>query len=107
MQPSDHTTTQDTRFEVMEFYGDGDPMFGGTADDRMLCTDGLFYRSAETHPPVARFPDRDTALASGNDAANKRDGALISAFPIEPAPSVSTLMTLTGGPDWGAGNSKR
>ena len=29
---------------VIEYCGDGDPFFGGDADDRVLCTDGKFHK---------------------------------------------------------------
>ena len=67
------------RFVCMEFHGQGDPFFGGSADDRILLTDGRFGHSSESNPP-ARFSDMNAALEAGRRAGNRRDSALITAI---------------------------
>ena len=67
------------RFVCMEFFGQGDPFFGGNAEDRILLTDGRFGHSAASNP-AARFVDSNAALEAGRRADNRRDSALISAI---------------------------
>ncbi len=67
------------RFVCMEFHGQGDPFFGGRADDRVLLTDGTFGRSSAADPP-ARFADTNSALEAGRRADNRREASLISAI---------------------------
>lgn len=67
------------RFVCMEFYGQGDPFFGGSAEDRTLLTNGCFGHSSECTPP-ARFVDMRTALEAGRKAFNRRDSAFLSAI---------------------------
>ena len=66
-------------FVCMEFYGQGDPFFGGSADDRTLLTDGCFGHRSGRNPP-ARFVDAKTALEAGRKAVNRRGSALLSAI---------------------------
>ncbi|MBX3699346.1 MAG: hypothetical protein KF811_16185 [Dokdonella sp.] len=67
------------RFVCMEFCGQGDPFFGGSADDRTLLTDGRFGHRSGRNPP-ARFVDAKTALEAGRKAVNRRGSALLSAI---------------------------
>ena len=69
------------KFIVIEFFGRGDPFFGGAADDRTLCTDGVF-RSTGTYrrEDVARFDSQAAALEFALGASNTRAGGLVSAF---------------------------
>ena len=63
-------------FIAIEFWGTGDPMFGGQADDRTLSTSGKFER-AVGRANRATFPTREAAQAAA-DAAPKRDGGKVS-----------------------------
>lgn len=75
----------DKQFICAEFHGNGDRMFGGTADDRMLGKDGKFLTGAGwTRRDYARFPSKALALAAGEAASNKRKGSLLSALPWIP-----------------------
>ena len=69
------------KFIVIEFFGRGDPFFGGAADDRTLCVDGIF-RSTGTYSrdQVARFGSREEALETALGAGNLRAGGLVSAM---------------------------
>ena len=67
------------RFVCMEFCGQGDPFFGGSADDRTLLTDGCFGHSSGRTAP-ARFVDAKTALEAGRKAVNRRASARLSAI---------------------------
>lgn len=76
-------------FKVWEFYGKGDPFFGGGADDRLLhirindTRDGFsfaFIRACDRRPEldhVAEFQTRDAAERAAEQAA-KRAGGLVS-----------------------------
>lgn len=77
-------TLTGSRFIAVEFYGKGDPFFGGTADDRPLLKNGRFA-SCPRREDVARFPDREASIAAAEKAPNRRPGGLLSAF-AEPAP---------------------
>lgn len=68
------------QFICMEFWGDGDPFFGGKADDRVLATDGTFRRSYDFSVGCAQratFATAELAIAAGR-AAPRRDGGLLS-----------------------------
>lgn len=71
-----------SKFECWEFFGNGDPMFGGAADDRVLYeVDGkmVFLRGCDACGKTkAKFSSKAEAVAAGN-AASTRKG-LISAM---------------------------
>lgn len=67
------------QFRATEFCGNGDPMFGGTADDRPLCKDGSFKRHA-AEADIAVFATEADALAAAEAAPNKRRGGKIGAY---------------------------
>lgn len=69
-----------TKFVALEFYGDGDPMFGGSADDRPLKADGTFRSSANFYSPTATFTTAGAAVAAAMRAPNRRKGGSISAL---------------------------
>jgi len=69
---------QRARFVCFEFHGRGDPFFGGSADDRILLTDGSFGHSSAA-AKAARFETLAEAGEAGRHASNRRVGALISA----------------------------
>ena len=66
------------RFKAIEFYGDGDPMFGGAADDRVLGPGGRFLTAQEswTTPPAV-YVTRAAAEYAATHASNKRKGSLL------------------------------
>lgn len=68
-------------FTVAEFYGRGDPYFGGTADDRPLGTAGTFLDGCYHLGEVARFDTRDAAQQAA-DAAPQRSGGKVGIIPI-------------------------
>lgn len=64
---------------IMEFFGRGDPFFGGSADDRTLCADGVFRSTGHYRPDqVARFETKAEALEFALGASNARPGGIIS-----------------------------
>ena len=72
-------TSHAPRFIAVEFFGKGDPFFGGTADDRPLLKSGLFA----SHPrreDIAEFPTQDAALEAARRAPNRREGGLLSTW---------------------------
>lgn len=68
-------------YTVIEFYGRGDPFFGGNASDRPLGRDGRFIEGSYLRSEVARFETEGAARTAGEAAPNRRQGGLISAFP--------------------------
>lgn len=65
-------------FIAMEFWGKGDPMFGGEADDRPLGKNGQFLRRAP-RAEVAEFPTKESALAAAA-VASRRPDSTVGAF---------------------------
>jgi len=65
------------RFRAMEFYGTGDPYFGGNAEDRVLGKSGAFLRGFYQRADIAEFPTREEALAAGERATNRRNGGKV------------------------------
>lgn len=66
---------------IIEFFGRGDPFFGGSADDRTLCADGVFRSTGHYRPDqVARFETKAEALEFALGASNLRAGGLVSAM---------------------------
>jgi hypothetical protein len=67
------------KFECWEFYGNGDPMFGGYADDRVLYVTeaGLkFLRGCDAYGKAkAVFSTADEAAEAGK-AATERKGLI-------------------------------
>lgn len=72
-------------FVCVEFWGNGDPFFGGQADDRTLMADGGgFYvppRTGRRDYRPALFTSREDAIAAGERAPNRRKGGLIAGCP--------------------------
>ncbi len=68
-------------FEVTEFFGSGDPMFGGAADDRPLGNNGQFLRGCFPWSDVAQFATREQAQAAA-DAAEQRPGGKVGIIPV-------------------------
>lgn len=71
-------------FVCIEFWGNGDPFFGGQADDRSLMVDGAFCvpprQGVRPYRP-ALFTSRELATEHGALALNRRDKGLISGCP--------------------------
>ena len=77
------TTPHTPRFIAVEFFGKGDPFFGGTADDRPLLKDGRFA----SHPrpeDIAEFLTKEAALEAARKAPNRREGGLLSSWDHAP-----------------------
>lgn len=69
-------------YKVTEYWGKGDPMFGGSADDRPLCVCGQFKPSGTYRlSDVAIIKTQEAAKAAA-DAATKRPGGLVSITPV-------------------------
>ncbi|WP_046867102.1 hypothetical protein [Microvirga massiliensis] len=64
-------------FAVTEFFGRGDPFFGGSADDRPLGVSEAFLAGSYQRLVVQRFTTRELAEAAANQA-KARDGSLVS-----------------------------
>jgi len=73
-------------FDVTEFWGTGDPFFGGTADDRPLGKSGAFLTGSWNRSQIANFATANEALAAAAQAPNRRIGATLSAAPFVPLP---------------------
>lgn len=67
------------QFVCHEYWGDGDPFFGGSADDRALGQSGLFLTGVTLNHRPAVFISREDAILAGKRAANRREGGMISA----------------------------
>lgn len=61
-------------FEVIEFFGDGDPYFGGEADDRILGKSGSFLVGFYSLDQVAKFATEEEARHALEVAPNRRVG---------------------------------
>lgn len=70
---------------AVEFWGKGDPFFGGSADDRPLGKLGVFLRGTYHRSDVAEFETREAAEAGAERAANPRAGGKIGVFERAPA----------------------
>lgn len=64
---------------VVEFFGKGDPFFGGGADDRPLGKDGSFLTGCYHTSKIAQFDTKEEALAAAERAPNRRKGGLLGA----------------------------
>lgn len=69
------------RFTVIEFRGQGDPYFGGAADDRPLGVTGEFLTGCYRGSSIAEFPSEAAARSAANAATNRREGALLGVIP--------------------------
>jgi hypothetical protein len=64
-------------FAVTEFFGQGDPFFGGSADDRPLGVSGEFLAGSYHRLAVQRYTTRELAEAAVS-RAKTRIGSLVS-----------------------------
>ena len=69
-------------YGVVEFYGTGDPYFGGDAEDRSLGWDGEFLVGGHHVSERALFETEQDAQLTAEAARNKRKGGLISVLEI-------------------------
>jgi hypothetical protein len=77
------TTRTETLYFAMEFFGSGDPAFGGKANDRVLSEDGIFIDEHRLGLDGQRqvFTDQNEALRVARLAKNLRPGGLLSVLP--------------------------
>jgi hypothetical protein len=65
---------------VIEFCGDGDPFFGGSADDRPLGVDGLILERCSNEPRV-EFGTIEEAHEAVKSIQNRRLDSLLGVLP--------------------------
>lgn len=65
---------------VIEFYGDGDPFFGGTADDRPLGIGGSILDCGSIDPH-AEFATIEDAHGAAKAIKNRRPGSILGVLP--------------------------
>ncbi|MEW6163616.1 MAG: hypothetical protein AB1642_00995 [Pseudomonadota bacterium] len=65
---------------VIEFHGDGDPAFGGNADDRPLGIDGLILERG-SNAPRAEFKTIEEAHEAARAIKNRRPGSILGLLP--------------------------
>lgn len=78
--------TQDPRgvivgYTVIEFFGNSDPFFGGTADDRPLGRAGRFMTGTYLVTDTAVFVTEEAANEAAARATNKRPAGKVSVLP--------------------------
>lgn len=71
---------QPRRMGVIEFYGTGDPAFGGSADDRSLGFDGLILQRG-SNGPRAEFETTEQAHAAAKAIKNRRPNSILGVLP--------------------------
>lgn len=76
------------QFICLEFFGSGDPFFGGKADDRPLGSSWSFLRGVHSRSDYAYFNSREAALNAGNAAANRRPGGKLLSFDVDAVTAV-------------------
>jgi len=65
---------------IIEYWGIGDPFFGGTADDRPVGVDGLVKHRGST-VSTATFSSIEDAHAAALSISNRRDGSRLGVAP--------------------------
>jgi len=69
-------------FKVMEFYGTGDPFFGGNANDKILSKSGELVEQWKAGlDDVAVFPTMEAAHEAAKRITNLRPGGLLDVIP--------------------------
>lgn len=68
------------RWICIEFWGNGDPFFGGSGRDLALGTKGAFLEGSYSRADVAHFDSKEEALAAGERAPNRRPGGKLSSW---------------------------
>lgn len=67
---------------VIEYCGDGDKAFGGSADDRPLGESGrIFKRSWDTSEKPAEFLTIEAAHQAAQKVLNRREGSILGVAP--------------------------
>lgn len=67
---------------VCEYHGDGDPAFGGQADDRMLGPDGVILsRDQRSRTQPLEFGTLEQAHAAAAAVRNRRPGSVLGIVP--------------------------
>jgi len=66
---------------VVEFYGKGDPFFGGSADDRVLRVDGRIGASGFAASPKWDFSSIEDAAAAAKNIPNRRENSFLGLIP--------------------------
>jgi hypothetical protein len=67
--------------KVIEFSGNGDPAFGGRADDRVLGADGLISDHHQRQVPAV-FPTIEAAHQAAIAIPNRRPGSCLGVLPV-------------------------
>lgn len=70
-----------TSMIVIEFFGNGDPYFGGHADDRPLGLDGLILNRPIDRAKVASFKTVEQAHQAAMSIPNRRENSTIGVCP--------------------------
>lgn len=65
---------------IIEYWGTGDPFFGGTADDRSVGVDGLIKHPGST-VATATFSSIEDAHAAALSISNRRHGSRLGVVP--------------------------
>lgn len=66
---------------VIEYLGDGDPAFGGAADDRSLGKDGLVLERFHKVADEASFTTIEDAHQAALQIRNRRPGSILGVAP--------------------------
>jgi hypothetical protein len=66
---------------VIEYFGDGDPAFGGSADDRPLGKAGNILNRPYRGEDVAVFPSVEEAHQAALKIGNRRPSSLLGVAP--------------------------
>jgi len=70
-----------TSMTVIEYWGDGDPFFGGQADDRSLGKSGSILPRPTNHADVAVFATIEEAHEAAKKIPNRREGSILGVAP--------------------------
>ncbi|TAL80705.1 MAG: hypothetical protein EPN77_19395 [Candidimonas sp.] len=66
---------------VIEYFGDGDPHYGGAADDRALGVDGKILLSSSSSAPAATFATVEDAHLAAVAIPNRRANSILGVIP--------------------------
>lgn len=72
--------SQPIGMNVVEYYGNGDPFFGGNADDRPLGTNGQIIDRG-SNEPRAVFTTIEEAHSAARAIPNRRPGSILGVIP--------------------------
>jgi len=68
------------RMKVIEFFGDGDPFFGGNSDDRVLGESHLILES-NSQDKHAIFENIEAAHEAAKKVSNRRANSILGVVP--------------------------